>query len=171
MIVPSHSFIIIIIFFRTELLTFVFLQMDEADALEDPSANCPVPIEKNATEVKEPENNVHSSTPAADIVVPNHEDYAAESTESSITLAQIAITTIGDHDDVENMVTNAQPPPIAATKTGSGPTKLQLNLKKVSSDRDKSIPFKNSEQRKKSARLSSVQDDNEKKLKPEEVSP
>jgi hypothetical protein len=110
-----------------------------------------------------------SINPTTGIVISASDADAAEAPDSGISAAQIVIST-DNNDNVENMVTNAQPQP-AATKAGTGSMKLPLNLKAASNDREKSAPFKSSEQRKKSARSSSVQDDKEKKmLKPEEVS-
>jgi hypothetical protein len=149
---------------------FCMVPMDNAAGLEVPSAFSPVSTEHNSTEVKE-NKSIDSSTPAAEVVTSSHDDNAPEPSESSMPAAQISISTICNNDNVENMVTNAQAQPTAATKAGSGSTKFPLNLKSVSSDRDKSVPFKTSEQRKKSARLSSVHDDKEKKTtKPDEVS-
>ncbi len=146
---------------------------NDTAGLEDPSpavASFPATTEHDSTEVKEIKN-VDSSTPTAEIVISN-DGSVTETSESSISAAQIAISTNCSNDNVENIVTNTQPQPAAATKAGSGSSKIALNLKAVPSDRDKSVPFKASEQRKKSARLSSVQDDKEKKtLKPDEVSP
>jgi hypothetical protein len=117
----------------------------------------------------EDKESVDSSIPSADILISTQNDDSAKPSESSTPVAQIAISAVCNNDNVENMITNAQPQPVA-TKAGSSSTKLPLNLKAVPSDRDKSVPFKNSEQRKKSSRLSSVQDDKEKKTaKPDEV--
>jgi hypothetical protein len=112
-----------------------------------------------------------SSIPTTEVIVSTPDGNKLESMDSSVPAAEITMSSVSNNDNVENIIANSQPL-LAASKAGAGSLKLPLNLKAVPSDREKSVPFKNSEQRKKSARLSSVQDDKDKKTsKHDEVSP